>query len=226
MPGVGRISLPRLRQGLYRFFAAALLSPDEARVARLDSAAGLLEEFGVETLAFASPWLDMRRSLSMCKSLDALEADHIHLFESGSDGVLCPAIESFYVSSPRQGGPALVTADLEVEYQRLGLTVSEDLHLDVDHISPQLELMALLCANEATAGDDGDLRSVGEWSHEQCRFTDNHLSLWVPRLAARFKDVAPEGFYKSLVEVLDAFVDHDRDLLHVLERRERVGSER
>jgi TorA maturation chaperone TorD len=220
----GEIELPRLRQGLYRFFAVAFLPPGEANIARLDPAAQVLQELGVDSLAFAQPWLDMRQTLSTRPSLEALHSEYVNLFESGSDGALCPAIESFYVASPRHGGPALVTADLEVEYQRLGTTVADGHHLDVDHICPQLDLMALLCAREVTAGESGDIQSVTWWNHEQREFTDNHLSHWVPRFATRVREVAPKGLYRALVVALDAFIDHDRELLHVLAHHERAGT--
>jgi TorA maturation chaperone TorD len=208
IPGLEELELPRLRQGLYRFFAAALLPPETARVDQLEPAAGLLEDLGVDTLAFAEPWLAMRRSLAERPTIEALQAQYVHLFESGSDGALSPPVESFYVSTPRQG----------VEYRRLGFEVGTDHQLDVDHICPQLELMALLCAREATAGECGDLTSVAEWNAEQRQFTDTHLSRWMPPFAARVRSAASPGPYCDIVVTLEAFVDHDRELLHVLER--------
>ena len=221
--GPGEIELPRLRQGLYRFFAAALLPPQATRLNQLDPAADLLEELGVDTLAFAEPWLEMRQALATRPSPEVLEAEYVCLFESGSDLGLCPALESFYVSSPRQGGPAVVTADLEVEYQRLGMAVAGGLPLDVDHICPQLELMGLLCANEGAAVELGDLEAVVRWNHEQRQFMDKHLGRWLPCFAARVQESAPRGLYRGLVVALEAFIDHDHELLRALGRRERMG---
>lgn len=221
--GPGEVELPRLRQGLYRFFATALLPPREARIEQLTEAADLLEDLGVDTLAFAGLWRDMGQALATRPPLEAIEVQYVHLFEAGSDGALCPPVESFYMSSPRHGGPAVVAAELEVEYGRLGFTVSDKTTAGVDHVSSQLELMALLCAKEATAGECADLRSVAAWNHEQQRFTDNHLSQWIRPFAARVREATPAGLYQNVVDTLDAFVDHDRELLHVLERQERTG---
>ena len=221
--GPGEIELPRLRQGLYRFFAAALLPPQATRLNQLDPAADLLQELGVDTLAFAEPWLDMRQALATRPSPELLEAEYVRLFESGSDPGLCPALESFYVSSPRRGGPGGVTADLKVEYQRLGMAVAGGLPIDVDHICPQLELMGLLCANEGTAVELGDLEAVAKWNHEQRQFMDKHLGRWLPCFAARVRQLAPRGLYRELIVTLDAFIDHDHELLRILDRRERPG---
>lgn len=224
IPIGAEIELPRLRQGLYRFFSVALLSPDQAHIDQLIPAGDLLEEMGVDTLAFAQPWLEMRRSLASCSAVTALAGQYIQLFESGSDGRLCPPVESFYMSSPRQGGPAVVTAELESEFNSLGLMVASTRELGADHIASQLELMALMCAQEANSGEAGDLASVSEWTQEQRQFLDDHLSRWVPRFATRVASVGSPGFYRAAVIAVAAFIDHDRELLHVLERQERTGA--
>ena len=217
------LELTRLRQGLYRFFAVAFLPPEQEQIEQLAMAADLLEDLGVDTLAFDQAWKEMIRWLRTPVDVDSLAAQYVHLFESGSDGALCPPVESFYLSSPLQGGTALVTADLEADFNRLGLGVAGRSEQGVDHISPQLELMALLCAQEATAAECGDLESVSTWNHEQLRFSDSRLSRWVPLFATRIPAVATHGFYRVLVGAVHAFVDHDRELLHALERRERTG---
>lgn len=217
------IEFVRLRQGLYRFFAVAFSPPQAARLEQLDSAASLLDDLGVGTLAFADPWREMRDTLAGRGPFEELEARYVQLFQSGSDSTLCPPVESFYVSSPRQGGPAVVTADLETEYGRLGMAVTSTTELGADHLCPQLEAMALMCAEEAAAVEQGDLASVAAWNQQQRRFTDQHLSHWVPQFAARVRDTRASGLYPAFVAALAAFVDHDRELLHVLERRALTG---
>jgi len=108
MLGSAEIELPRLRQGLYRFFAVAFLPPEAARIEQLAAAAQLLDDLGVDTLAFAPPWLEMRRLLDNGLEMQELATRYVRLFESGSDGALCPPVESFYVSSPREGGGSSV----------------------------------------------------------------------------------------------------------------------
>jgi TorA maturation chaperone TorD len=223
MLGSAEIELPRLRQGLYRFFAVAFLPPESARVKQLAAAAHLLDDLGVDTLAFAPPWLEMRRLLDNGVEMQELATRYVRLFESGSDGALCPPVESFYVSSPREGGPALVAAELESAFTSLGLSIASESNLQPDHISAQLELMALMCAQEASAAEQGDLSSVSEWSHEQQQFSDSHLNRWIPYFVSRVQETTSSGFYRALVVSVGAFVDHDRELLHVLERRERTG---
>jgi len=117
----------------------------------------------------------------------------------------------------------VITADLEAEYGRLGMALSSTTMLSADHLCPQLELMALMCAQEAEAGERGDPECVSSWSREQRQFTDHHLSRWVPLFAARVRDTPATGLYPAFVAALAAFVDHDRELLHALDRRERTG---
>lgn len=215
--------LAHLRQGLYRFFAGAMLPPDADRVDEMVAAASLLARSGIDAFAFAPAWWEVQSELEGLHSLDDLAATHVRLFEAGTDGALCPPTESFYVSSPRQGGPARVLADLDREFRRRGMAVAPDRGLTADHLVPQLELMALLCSREADGREAGQLATVANSIDEQRGFLERHLCRWIPPFAARTATLAPSGLYGVLVAAILAFVDHDRELLHVL-NPQSVGS--
>jgi TorA maturation chaperone TorD len=56
-------------------------------------------------------------------------------------------------------------------------------------------------------------------------FLDEHLGRWLPELATRLRMVAPESFYRAVVDAAAAFVRHDRDLLGALSAEaEPVGA--
>jgi len=215
--------LAHLRQGLYRFFAGALLPPDQNRLDEMVAASGLLGRAGIDSFAFAPAWWAVDAELRGPLALRDLAATHVRLFEAGTDGALCPPTESFYVASGRQGGPAFVQAELERDFRRSGAEVATPGGLTADHITPQLELMALLCHREAEGREAGKLASVAESIDEQRHFLERHLCRWTPPFAARAAQMAPPGLYRAVIAAMAAFVDHDRELLHALVPRPVVG---
>lgn len=210
------VGLTRLRQGLYRFFAGAMLPPDRDRIDALLAAGDLLSRSGVDAFAFAPAWWPVRAELERLPGHQELAATHVRLFAAGTDGALCPPSESFYLSEPRQGGPALVLADLECDFARNGVAVATGAGMTADQVSPQLELMAVLCERQAEGTEAGDPDAVADAIARQQQFLDNHLGRWIPRFAARTRRLAGGGLYGAVVAAIAAFVDHDRELVHAL----------
>ncbi|MDH3753703.1 MAG: molecular chaperone TorD family protein [Acidimicrobiia bacterium] len=214
--------LARLRQALYRFFAGAMLPLDQRRLDEMVAAAELLSRSGIDAFAFAPAWWEVRAELRGPHVLDDLAAMQVRLFEAGTDGALCPPTESFYLASARQGGPALVLADLERDFRRSGIEVVRQ-GLAADQITPQLELMAVLCRDEAEGRDCGQLDRVANSIDAQRGFLERHLCRWIPPFAARTSQFAPPGLYRAVVAAIAAFIDHDRELLHVMQRADPTG---
>lgn len=214
--GLNAIELARLRQGMYRFFASALLPPDEERMAQLNGAAVLLEEWGIEAFAFAPAWRSMREALDEAPPALELEGEFIRLFESGVDGALCPPNESFYLTSVRGGGAATTMATLEREYGRLGVELAEQGSHSADEASPQLELMAYLCGAEASAQEAGAADEVDRLVGEEAGFLAGHLSRWFGDFADRVASSAPQSFYAALTASAAVFVAHDREMTALL----------
>ena len=216
--------LAHLRQGLYRFFAGAMLPPDQERVDEMVAAAGLLGRVGIDAFAFASTWWQVHAELQSLQRLDELAATHVRLFEAGTDGALCPPIESYYVASPGQGGPAFVIAEVERDFLRNGSAVVHRAGLSAEHLSPQLELMALLAGREAEGREAGNIVVVSDAIDEQRGFLERHLCRWIPPFATRTTQFAPPGLYRALTAAIATFVDHDRELLHVLSPQLAAGA--
>jgi len=220
MPNWPESGLARLRQGLYRFFAAALLYPDETRLALLAEASRFLDREGLHAFSFYGPWAQLRKALEALANQTAanVAAEYVRLFIVSPDGALCPPQESFYLAGP---GPAtgLLLAQVELAYARMGIAPSADQQLLPDHASVELEAMAFLCAREAQARTEKAFGDVAKARVDQRAFLEQHLGRWFPAFARRVMTVGTGGFYGLVVAAADAFVEHDRDLLSLLTQR-------
>lgn len=213
MTGAELADTARLRQGLYRFCAGALLPPDQGRVAALRAAATLIDADEVEAFAFGPAWRAVRTEVARLPDIAALAAEHVRLFQATSGGALCPPVESFYLGSARQGAAATTAAGVEAAYRRHGLRFAPGRAHLADEAAPQLELLAHLCGVEAGARERGHEQIAANTIAEQLAFLDTHLARWLPAFAARVRAAAAPGFYRAVVELAEVFVGHDRELV-------------
>lgn len=218
------IGLARLRQGLYRFVAAALLPPDQERIAALTSAIAIIETSAIDRFAFATWWRPLGVVLDGTPSIDGLEADYARLFEAGVSEPPCPLVESAYL--PLRRGPGTLLVDLDREYRRLGLAANPTVTLAADHAVIQLEAMAALCAREGEAIERDDLAEARRVLGEEERFLERHLARWFPPMARRGAIEAGGGFYGTLLTAARAFVHHDRHLVAALAGPHRLEAVR
>lgn len=210
-----------LRQGLYRFFAGALLPPDAERLEILALAAELLTELGVDDFAFAGPWHALEDRLEAVASVEELESEYVRLFVAGAGGPLSPPTESQYAAG--DAGCGTVVGDVRREYAGLGLEIAPDITLQPDHVAVELDAMASLCHREVHAWDGGAGTATVATLRRQWTFLDRHLARWLPALAARVRASGAGGFYPALVDAADAFVRHDHELVGMLATGDRTG---
>jgi putative dimethyl sulfoxide reductase chaperone len=123
----------------------------------------------------------------------------------------CPPYESTYYA----GGLEQNLADVAAFYRAFGLQLAPEAHERADHISSQLEFMAVLCAKEARA-----LSSNLTEPAETCRtarrsFLEFHLGRWTPAFAARLEAKARLPLYPALAGVLLAYLAHEAEELGV-----------
>ena len=209
--------LARLRQGLYRFFAASLLYPDAERLALLIEASRLLDAEDLHAFAFYGPWRRLRGALEdlLDRAEVGLEEEYVRLLLVSGDGALCPPHEAFYLAPP---GPAigLVLAELEQEYARIGVSPSGELRSFPDHAAVELEAMAFLCDGEARARENKGPGEVDGALADQRAFLGQHLGRWFPIFTGRVMKLSAGSFYAAVVGAADAYVRHDLDLLSLL----------
>jgi TorA maturation chaperone TorD len=209
--------LAELRQGLYRFFAGALLPPDAARVELLGAAAATLAES-----EFTPAWRAAAAIFEAPPPLGELEAEYAALFVSAEGTGTCPPLEAHYGAAP--GRAPLVDTWLRHEYARLGLGLRPDLTVPSDHVSVQLEVMSSLCHDEAHAWADGRDADATGIVRRQWTFLDRHLGRWVPLWASHVEHATVAGPWSTIVAATRAFVQHDIDLVTVLSRSSLVSS--
>lgn len=208
-------TLARLRHGLYRFFAAAFLEPDEGRVAALRAVSEYLSSHELERFAFFDPWNRLTRLLRDGCDPEELRAEYVRLF-SGASGPSAVSPHEADVVTPPGSATGQVLAGLATDYAALGLNLSPGLTTRPDHVSVEMEAMASLCDREAEARRSGSSERTARALEGQRRLLDRHLGAWFPGFADRVVRRAGGGFYAALAEAARGFIDHDRSLVVLL----------
>lgn len=116
-----------------------------------------------------------------------------------------PACESVYSGSDifRQ---AQHMADIAGFYRAHGLVVGGSRRERPDHISVELEFMALLAAKEADALLNLGPDQIQMSRHAQALFLADHLGRWSPVFARRLAEQATGGPFQSVAEALAGWI--------------------
>lgn len=205
-------SVARTRQGLYRFFGEALLSPDDDRLGILAGAADVLGRRDIDGFPFSLAWRRMAGALPTEVAGSRLDVDYVRLFASGRSAALAPPTESYYRISGKGGGIAEFVSELQREYRRMGVVLT-GLEEAPDHVSTEMEVMAHLCDVEAQGWERGATDEVDATIAVEHRFLTHHLRVWIPQFRRRVTEAPPAPFYSALVEAVHAFVVHEVDYL-------------
>ena len=132
------------------------------------------------------------------ETIKALGGDFSRLFLGAGGRRSAPPYQSAYEGeSGRLYGDA--TGRMTVVLSELGMQLSDDFPEPADHISIQLDVMAMLTE---TASPE-----------RQIAFLDAHLMPWLPAFAERCKAFDQNGFYASASAALVAMIERDRDRL-------------
>jgi putative dimethyl sulfoxide reductase chaperone len=143
--------------------------------------------------------------------LEDLKNEYGRLFSSLSEESIS-LVESFYkpwtrdasCSLPFASDRGLLMGDSAVHlleiYHQCGLEVSEEFKGCPDHIAMELEFLSYLY----------------QWATdiEIRKFIEDHLD-WIPFLKEELKRFRPHSFYVSTLEVLDLFLNKERERLEV-----------
>ena len=218
MTEIGEVA--RLRQGLYRFFAGALAHPNAEHLCTLRAAAAMLDEFPISDFAYFGAWRQLCRAVSSPPGPRMLEVEYVRLFASGTDGALCPPIESFYVSHAEGGGIADAVSAIQRTYNDLGLSVTAA--ESPDHITSELNAVSAMCGREVDAWVTDNAEDAVRDLARQHLFLRTHLMAWFPQFRDRVRAAAPAGFYDGVVGSLQAFLVHDVDWTKALVARVQV----
>lgn len=230
--GVSLISLAglaRFREGSYRLLSQSFLYPDDAVVQVACQLASELTEEGAirDEMAYSSQ-LDRLRSL-WCEmdeaALGRLQTRYVSLFATAADRVPCPPYESSYVG----GGPSsdgFVLASIERDYATAGLSGTGEGKQSPDHISMEMEFLAILCGREAQAWETDHSPQGLRHLEKERKFIETHLGSWLAAFVRAVHVEDERGVYAEIATATLSFVTHDRDLAEELANLRKDEGER
>lgn len=224
---VANISLPLAREGIYRFLASALTDPRHpsridffnpeslyylqaaAELLRLESAAFTDQlgfgEIGPERLNFRTLW-----TLFHDLSFEEWRTEYERVFGLMSCRE-CPPFETEFQPNNEPFFRTQQLADIAGFYHAFGVQAPANASERPDHLTLELEFMALLLMKERLASADDLGRSRGWLCAEAAKsFFEAHLAWWVPSFAKGLRFKAGEGYYAELAQVLASFVTFER----------------
>jgi ferredoxin/TorA maturation chaperone TorD len=134
--------------------------------------------FSADFLQLRSVWSGLDR-----QKLQRLQRHHFTLFVTATSGIPCPPFESAYMAVGA-GDEGRLLATIERDYATVGLYISPEQKQPPDHISIELEFMAIICGREAEAWEAKEPRRAVRSLEKERRFLDqqrNCASLRHPR---------------------------------------------
>ena len=201
-----------LRSLAYGFLARVTFAELDQQTLEQLHHSGMFEEFPLHWDSDAAA--ELRQGLQlMAKGLSLrdeqqLAADFSRLFLGYS--LLCPPFESAYRNEEHL---ILCEETLEVRhfYQSYGFRQQEMLQLPDDHISLELEFLALMGqAAHKTAATASQAAERLRASHQ---FLQEHVLAWAPEFAGDVFRNAETDFYRGVALFLRGFVQMDAELL-------------
>lgn len=232
------------RQAIYRFASLAFLDPRAgawsqlrqpgvedcvlaaAELLRADDAAASAEPgLGEFPPAALDPACAFARLPGSSEELNAEYEATFGLLVSSD----CPPYETEYIDSKFSFQRSQELAEIAGYYQAFGLQSSDRHRERQDHISLELEFMAVVIGLETLAatrppGDpDADQHRV-VCRQAQVSFLEGHLAWWLPAFARLLGLLHGDGSYAASARLLAAFMPIERALLGV-RSREALGAQ-
>ncbi len=137
-------------------------------------------------------------------SLGDARDNHVRLFGHTAKGA-CPMYELEYGQGEIFQRSADLS-DLKGFYEAFGLELNGEGHERADHITVQLEFLAVMAAKEAFAREKNNVEAAEILAEAHRNFLEAHLGLWVPSFARRVAEASPESFYAVLAEFARTFI--------------------
>jgi TorA maturation chaperone TorD len=139
----------------------------------------------------------LRELLNAARSTDAevWAAEHNRLFEAG---VACPPNETALIRRDKGG----ILADIQGFYTAFGLRPSPVRAERPDHISCELDFLALLLVMSETAAQQGDAERAGVASDAARAFVRDHLAEWVTLFCDALSKATAEPLFVALAWAL------------------------
>jgi DMSO reductase family type II enzyme chaperone len=204
------VSLALCRSALYQALALGFRLPTPETLDRLassEAALALADAADVADPSGGGELAGRARALALSGKpgrLETLATSFHRLFGHTARGRVSP-YETEYgkdalFQQPQEMG------DLGGFLRAFGLTLREESHERVDHISCECEFMAFLARKEAFAEERGDAAMAGETRKAARLFLRDHLGRFGPAFARKLTREDPGGFYGALGELCLGFL--------------------
>lgn len=193
----------RIRARIYAFLADVFREPlrlTALRAITSDRFMAALAEAGVELG-------DGFKNIPESELLDELAVDYTQLFHGPRTHV--PPYESVQAGGEIRtlNGEAAVRVRRFLEAN--GLLLKETCHELPDHLSVELEAMAVLLEREAEALDRRDLMEAEQWAEQWRLFLEGHLGAWMPDFGRQIAQLAESVFYRELGRLLTDYIERE-----------------
>lgn len=133
------------------------------------------------------------------------------------EGLTAEPYESLYTSAEgRLMGPA--RTDVHRTFTQAGIKVGEGVDLPDDHLSFELEYLALLCDRCQEALDADDRRQALETLGMQRAFLEEHVLNWFGRFYNLSNRVLQTRFYRGVNKVARSFLEGERATIEQADR--------
>lgn len=212
------LELASTRYVTYRVLASAFLPPTPDRVDGIVTMPGdIIDDPIAARFPYFPAW---REFLLKFGDLAAQPLSDIHrcynaAFTSDNGDSAEMLHESQYLTGSEQERAEIIR-DLVKRFNNAGLTVGAESNLPPDHISVQLEYLAVLCDLEATGWNDEEPRQAVRALRLGRAYLRKHLCWWLPRLEHQLASTAPDSVYLSAARAVTEFTHHELDLLDMI----------
>ncbi len=213
------VTAAKVRSRVYRLLADGFSQVDEKQYQVLKSEYIMtwknISEF-LDEGNMLDPFIERLNSAISSLDFEELTAEHSRLFEPRSK-LQVPPYETEYTlaESPQHAlsQPAHLS-DISGFYKAFGLAVSEERPDRVDHIATELEFMHIMALKESVAIEGNETEHIEIVRDAQLKFMNDHLGRWTGQFRDRMADADEDGFYITLAEMLNAWVNLDMAYLN------------
>lgn len=204
-----QIDLALGRSDIYLWLSRAFRYPDAELVAYLEQPVLASLETTCDLLAQGArdalhPVLATLRTLSTDLDLAHLQSEHRRVF-GHIESSPCPPYETRY-GSRHLFQQTQQLSDIAGFYRAFGLDLADDASERPDYLAVELEFLHFLCVKEAYALEHHTPEQVELTLDAEVKFLQDHLLCWAPSFARRLQTTAGSGFYKTLGELMAAFL--------------------
>ena len=180
---------------LYKIISLGFSYPEHSHWDMIESQYSLAEEFlSGDLLTSLNRFMDSFYANQHC--MDDIRSDYLRLFDVGRE--ISP-YETEYVKEKASRKP-FELSDITGFYSAFGFGVGTDMQFKEapDHVSIELEFMAILSWKEAFAREEKQAEHLGIVQDARFKFFESHVAKWSFYFCRKVLDLDEDDFFKLL----------------------------